>query len=60
MTWDPEERPEDRMSWPYRLRAPGQRHRDAPMSDRERLVWWCVYGFLGVLVLASLVYWLTH
>ena len=60
MGWDPEERPEDRMSFPYRLRAPGQRHRDGPISKREQRVWWIVYGVVGAIVVASLVYWLTH
>ena len=60
MGWDPSERPEDRMSWPYRLRARGQRHRDAPISEREQRVWWGIWVILAGLVGASIVYWLIH
>src|SRR5438309_7008905 len=60
MGWDPDEPSEDRMSWPYRVRARGQRHRDAPVSDRERRVWLGIWVFLATLVLASLAYWLTR
>ena len=60
MAFEPDEAPEDRMSGPYPVRARGQRHRDAPLSDREQRVWWAIWGVLGALVVASIVFWLTH
>ena len=52
MGWSPEENPDDRMYGPHRgIRARGQRHRDAPISRRERIIWrivWAVFGAIGV------------
>jgi hypothetical protein len=38
----------------YPIRARGQRHRDAPLSRRARILWAAVYGLL-LLVIAAIV-----
>ena len=53
MGWWDEPR-KDWMSWPYLVRARGQRHRDAPLSRRARIVWTVLYGLL-VAVIAAIV-----
>jgi hypothetical protein len=34
----------------YPIRARGQRHRDAPLSRRARILWRAVYGLLIVII----------
>jgi hypothetical protein len=59
-SWHPGEPDEDWGSYPYNWRMRGQRHRDGPMSDRERSVWTFVWWGLGLLVFAMLLYMLLH
>jgi len=58
--WHPGEPDEDWAAWPEPVRARGQRHQDAPMSDRERSVWTVIWWILGLGVFAMIVYMLLH
>ena len=53
-------RVELKAAWPEPVRARGQRHQDAPMSDRERSVWTVIWWILGLGVFAMIVYMLLH
>jgi len=59
-SWHPGEPDEDWASSPQPVRARGQRHRDAPMSERERSVWTVIWWVLGLGVFAMIVYMLAH
>jgi len=59
-SWHPGEPDDDWAAWPDPVRARGQRHRDAPLSARERVVWMIVWIFLGLLAVAMLAYMVIH
>ena len=58
--WHPGEPDEDWAASPSRFRARGQRHRDAPLSDRERTIWTFIWWGLGLLFAAMITYMLLH
>jgi hypothetical protein len=39
----------------YGFRAPGQEHRDAPLSARGQIIWWTVVGLLVLGFIALVV-----
>ena len=59
-SWHPGEPDEDWVASPEPVRARGQRHRDAPLSRREKRIWLMVWLALGALALAMLTYMATR